>query len=887
MIPPRPRFVAPRWRGVAHAVLPTLALGLVSANAAPAESPRHGQTTQKPAPTALDPKAAAERDRDRLKSLQQIVSGSPPAAPSAFSPDPDRNRLPFPPSLLFPETAVLFPEIAGEWTARISLSAGTPPLAPGQFNPDPLTGPGSRRWFAEGSAKLKLELTFTQPPSPKSPQQFNPDPGAQNQPPAERPFFKPEFTLAPDYGSEPVPPSLAWPRAPLRLWEFVPPAAGPPFTFGSEPVPTPPRTVRSVEVVPATSETKQKFGLEPLVGEQQLPRANTRRNLPFHPHFESAGLPRDPQVALPPATESKNDRWRAGFLPWRRYTTGSGEDPFYYHEPRWWHPYYQSRLKGDLPVIGQDIFLNLTASTSTEFETKRLPIPSGVSAATAGQAEFFGRSEVLSIQNNVAFAVELFRGETVFKPVEWAIKLQPVYNVNYVNANETGVVSPDPRGLLGGGAGSNGAVPGNGFVTNPTDIDLLLGGQLGVAGDLTGRRHTVRTRDFWALQEGFFELHLRDLSDNYDFAAFKAGNQTFTSDFRGFLFNDTNLGFRLFGNAWNNRLQYNLAGFDMREKDTNSDLNTFDQRNQRVVIANLFWQDFLAKGYTATWSFHANLDDAGVHYDRNGAIVRPAPIGTVRAHEVNAYYLGWGGDGHIGRWNVSHQFYQAFGRDSFNGIAGQPVDINAQFVAAEVSYDRDWLRYKASFVYASGDHDATDGKGGGFDTIIDNPNFTGGPFSYYMRQGFNLAGSSVGLKQRGSLIPNLRTSKTQGQANFVNPGVFLFGLGLEADVTPKAKAFLNLNYIRFAETDALQTTLFTDKIGHEVGYDLSLGVQYRPFLTDNVIVSAGWGVLLPGRGFKDIYQRSSNPTGVFDSSSRAGKVDDFLYSGLIAITLTY
>ena len=28
----------------------------------------------------------------------------------------------------------------------------------------------------------------------------------------------------------------------------------------------------------------------------------------------------------------------------------------------------------------------------------------------------------------------------------------------------------------------------------------------------------------------------------------------------------------------------------------------------------------------------------------------------------------------------------------------------------------------------------------GFDTILDNPNFTGGPFSYWTRQGFNLGG---------------------------------------------------------------------------------------------------------------------------------------------------
>ncbi|NDA67219.1 MAG: hypothetical protein EBY09_11350 [Verrucomicrobia bacterium] len=107
------------------------------------------------------------------------------------------------------------------------------------------------------------------------------------------------------------------------------------------------------------------------------------------------------------------------------------------------------------------------------------------------------------------------------------------------------------------------------------------------------------------------------------------------------------------------------------------------------------------------------------------------------------------------------------------------------------------------------------------------------------------------------------------------------------DLTPKLKAFMNVNYIRFAETDPLRTALLTDKIDRELGLDLSLGIQYRPFLTDNLILSAGWGVLLPGRGYKDIYRRSTDPVPGLEDTSRAGKVDDFLYSGLIALTLTY
>ena len=43
----------------------------------------------------------------------------------------------------------------------------------------------------------------------------------------------------------------------------------------------------------------------------------------------------------------------------------------------------------------------------------------------------------------------------------------------------------------------------------------------------------------------------------------------------------------------------------------------------------------------------------------------------------------------------------------------------------------------------------------------------------------NLGGTSVNLKQRNSLVPNLRSSKTEGQANFVNPGVFIYVVEVE------------------------------------------------------------------------------------------------------------
>ena len=248
-------------------------------------------------------------------------------------------------------------------------------------------------------------------------------------------------------------------------------------------------------------------------------------------------------------------------------------------------------------------------------------------------------------------------------------------------------------------------------------------------------------------------------------------------------------------------------------------------------------------------------------------------------------YIGWAGDGHFGRFNVNHALYHAFGRDELNGLAGRETTVSASFAALELSYDQNWIRFKASALFATGDSDPTDGRATGFDSIVDNTNFVGGPFSYYVRQGFNLAGTAVSTKQRFSVLPNLRTSKTQGQANFVNPGVFILGLGTDIELTPRLRAFANANHISFTQTEPLQTALFTNTIAPDLGWDLSLGLQWRPLLTDNIIVSAGYAVLLPGQGFNDIY-RNTEPY-VPGFSDLSPSPPSLLHSALIAVTLTY
>jgi hypothetical protein len=295
-----------------------------------------------------------------------------------------------------------------------------------------------------------------------------------------------------------------------------------------------------------------------------------------------------------------------------------------------------------------------------------------------------------------------------------------------------------------------------------------------------------------------------------------------------------------------------------------------ERRKQRVIVANYFRQDFLARGYTVSPSFHLNIDDGTEEFlDANGFIVRPSPIGLVEPHKVQALYAGFAGDGHIGRLNLTHQFYQAFGHDDFNGISGRRVDINAQFAAVEVSVDRNWYRPKASFVFASGDDDADDETATGFDAIFDNPNIVGGPFSFWNRQSIRLAQTFVGLVGRNSVLPTLRSSKSEGQANFVNPGLLLLNGGVDVEWTRKLRMSANVNYLLFHQTEVLARVLFQPNLKTTIGIDANVGFQYRPALSDNVVVQAGISAFRPAEGFKQIL------------------TEELLYAPFVALTLAY
>ena len=524
---------------------------------------------------------------------------------------------------------------------------------------------------------------------------------------------------------------------------------------------------------------------------------------------KSVPLPSPDQVF-----RTEPDRWIVTMPNWDRYGIG-GEYP--YVKSRTWDPFNKNKLKGDVPIIGKQTFLNLTMISDTFVDGRRLPVPSNVSSAQPGSSEFFGKGGQFFLDQRFLFSFDLFHGDTSFRPVDWRIRITPVISLNYLQVRELGIVNVDVR-------------------DGTSRLDSHIG-----------------------LQEAFGELKLHDIGPNYDFVSVRAGIQGFNSDFRGFLFVEEQPGVRFFGNLDSNRWQYNAAYFHLLEKNTNSGLNSMALRGQQVIIANLYRQDFLFQGYTAQVSVHYDIDQATIHYDDNGFLVRPSPVGAVfssgmiRPHSVHAGYVGWTGNGHIGPVNLTHALYQAFGNDTFNPIAARPVVINAQMAALELSVDKDWIRFKGSAFYASGSANPASGRARGFDSIDDFPEFAGGIFSLWERESIRLTGSGVALTAGDSLLPDLRSSKNEGQANFENPGLFLANAGTDFDLTPKLRGFVNVNYLRFERTETLEQILFQSPIHHGIGVDSSFGVRYRPPLTENISITAGAAALVPGQGLKDIY----------------------------------
>lgn len=495
---------------------------------------------------------------------------------------------------------------------------------------------------------------------------------------------------------------------------------------------------------------------------------------------------------------------------------------------RWFDPYHQNTYKGDraidrskvkwLPIKGDDWFIVANAVSDTVFEPRTFPIPVGVQTTERpGSLDVFGKDRSFVFAQTFIAGAALIKGSTAFKPPDIEYRVTLAYQANYVDVPERRVLDVRPS------------------------------------------KASHRYDSFLGVQELFVDKHLGNTSDRYDFYSIRLGIQPFQSDFRGFLFNDSQLGIRLFGNRDNNRFQYNLAAFWRLEKDTNSGLNDITQtpRSDFIFTGNLYRQDFPVVGLTSQVSvtYNMNREKNDVQIDHNGFPVRPALLGDLRGREYDVVYLGYSADGRIGRINVTASFYAALGEDRNSFFTSKPAEIRAGFGAVELSYDHDWMRFRLSGLYATGDGDPYNKTEGGFDAIFENPIFGGADTSYWIRQTIPFAGGGrvISISGRNGILNSLRSSKEEGQSNFNNPGTVFIGAGADFDLTPEFRVSTNFNHLWFENTSSLQALRTEGSIPKDIGFDLSLATIWRPKATQNIVGRLSGAVLLPGKGFKDLF----------------------------------
>ena len=573
-------------------------------------------------------------------------------------------------------------------------------------------------------------------------------------------------------------------------------------------------------------EAREPDDLEAALGDLILPAQFQRRPGESEPIPPPEEPPPDPTaLALPDP-----DAFPGDFTPipdrWR-IVEGLGVNE------RWYDPYNQNTLKGDRPIIGNDIFLIMTGISDTVIEPRSLPTPVGIQSGDPGSNDVFGDPNQFFFSQTFLASASLVKGDTAFKPQDFELRLTGAFNYNYTEAGEDRVLFADPS---------------------------------------DGR---FRNETFFSLQEGFIDYHIRNVSDRYDFDSIRVGIQPFTADFRGFLFQDLPLGVRLFGTRENNLWQYNLAWFRMFDKDINSGLNDLSKlSNDSVFVGNLYRQDFPILGMTsqATIVHDRNRDDA--RNDQNGFPARPAQAGFNELPEYDVTYFGLNFDGRAGLINLTGSGYFAIGDTNSSLLTGEDANIQAFFLAAEPSVDFDWGRVRLSALYASGDDNPRDGTDRGFDAIFENPLFAGADTSYWIRQAVPLIGGGfVTLNNRNGVLVPLRHSKELGQANFVNPGITLLGGGVDFDLLPELRLSFNANYLRFNNTEVLEELRQQPDIEKDIGFDLSAATIWRPFFNQNVVLRLSGAMLLPGQGFDDLYGSSNDA--------------DLFYSVLGNIVLTY
>lgn len=264
---------------------------------------------------------------------------------------------------------------------------------------------------------------------------------------------------------------------------------------------------------------------------------------PLATQARAQGTPAPPPASAEPAPITPEpDRWRL------MEPLGAGvkaRNPLY-------DPYNPNVLKGDYPLLGDRVFFAATATLDSIADFKR-------------NLDFFESARFRNIpyhEHNLVgqvtgvLALELFHGDTVFAPKDWAIRVSPIIRFRCGDQNA---------------------------------IDHACG-------------EDVR------LLETFGEAKLFEIGETFDATAGRLGLQIFNSDFFGFIYNDVQPGARIFSELARNQFKVNLAAFDRLNKEKLSGLNEFKRRDHQVGVASVQWDDFLFPGFNVLPNLVVNHD---------------------------------------------------------------------------------------------------------------------------------------------------------------------------------------------------------------------------------------------------------------------------------------
>jgi hypothetical protein len=431
----------------------------------------------------------------------------------------------------------------------------------------------------------------------------------------------------------------------------------------------------------------------------------------------------------------------------------------------------------DRPVFGGNWFFNGTATSNTLVESRRLPV------SAQPNTPFLAPRQQQFDSQTVSLDAVLYRGDTIFQPPDVQFRFTPIFN----------------------------------YSTTRTD----------------GANVSASTFGAQAL---FIESHLRDVSANYDFDSVRVGIQAVNSDFRGFVLADQPVGIRFFGTRDNDIYQYNIGWFRplpknaARQDEFGAGLPAND-----ILLANLYVQDLGRPGLTSEFLFMYNRNRVpGTQIVT--ATPQPATFIAGSRHAYDVAYLGYSVDGHLGRWNLTGSLYELLGVEQHSEFGVSHARVQANFAAAELSRDFDWIRVRASGLYASGDSNPFDKSAHGFDGISQSALFAGADSSFFIHQQLPLVLGQLNLKTRDSLFPDLRATAAPGSSNYENPGLRLVGLGADLDFSPALRLSLDANHLWFDQTASLTAVLGRALPGRDIGTDLSFDLFYRPLDSQNIIL---------------------------------------------------